>query len=67
MNLSEAMKMVAMDERVLQEKYAKLAEQEKDPFVKAFLKRIVIDAIKHEKKIHKKYSKLLATLNKKTY
>ncbi|MCF6158197.1 MAG: hypothetical protein E3K32_06440 [wastewater metagenome] len=67
MDLSEAMNMVAGDERDLQEKYAKLAEQAADPFVKAFFKRIVIDAKKHEKKVHKKYSKLLAALNKKTY
>lgn len=67
MNLSEAMDMVAKDERELQEKYSKLASQETDPFVQVFLKRIVKDAIKHEKKVRKKYSKLLSTLNKKTY
>ncbi|BBO18474.1 conserved hypothetical protein [Candidatus Brocadia pituitae] len=59
--------MVAKDERELQEKYSKVIEQETDPFVKAFLQRIVKDAIKHEKKVYKKYEKVLAALNKKTY
>ncbi|TVM03856.1 MAG: hypothetical protein CV087_03035 [Candidatus Brocadia sp. WS118] len=67
MNLTDAIDMVAKGERDLQEKYTKLAEEETDPFVKAFLHRIVKDAIKHEKKIYKKYEKVLATLNKKTY
>ncbi len=67
MNLSQALDMVAKDERELQEKYLKLADQETDPFVKAFFQRIVKDAAKHEKKVHKKYSKLLSTLSKKTY
>ena len=67
MNLSEAMEMVARDERELQEKYQQLAEQETDPFVKAFFSRIVKDAAKHEKKVQKKYAKLLSTLSKKTY
>ena len=53
MNLSEAMDMVARDERELQEKYLRLAEQEADPFVKAFFSRIVKDAAKHEKKVRK--------------
>ncbi len=67
MNLIEAINMVAKDERELQEKYSKVIEQETDPFVKAFLQRIVKDAIKHEKKVYKKYEKVLAALNKKTY
>ena len=67
MNLSEAMDMVAHDERELQEKYLKLADMETDPFVKAFFSRIVKDAAKHEKKVQKKYAKLLSTLSKKTY
>ncbi|KKO21143.1 MAG: hypothetical protein DCC43_04345 [Candidatus Brocadia sp.] len=67
MNLTEAIDMVAKDERDLQLKYTKVADEETDPFVKAFLHRIVKDAIKHEKKIYKKYEKVLATLNKKTY
>lgn len=50
MNLTEAIDMVAKDERDLQSKYTKLADGETDPFVKAFLNRIVKDAIKHEKK-----------------
>lgn len=65
--LSETMDMVARDERELQEKCLKLAEQETDSFVKAFFSRIVKDAAKHEKKVHKKYAKLLSTLSKKTY
>lgn len=67
MDLSEAMNMVAKDERDLQEKYSNFANHESDPLVKAFLKRIVIDAQKHEKKVYKKYSKLLSSLTKKTY
>lgn len=67
MNLSEAIDMVAKDERALQEKYLKMADQETDPFVKAFFNRIVKDAVKHEKKIHKKYEKILSALNKKTF
>ncbi len=67
MNLSEAIDMVAKDERALQEKYLKMADQETDPFVKAFFNRIVKDAVKHEKKIHKKYEKILSSLNKKTF
>ncbi len=67
MNLSEAMDMVAHDERELQEKYLKLADMETDPFVKAFFSRVVKDAAKHEKKVQKKYAKLLSTLSKKTY
>ncbi len=53
MNLSEVMDMVARDERELQEKYQKPAEQETDPFVKAFFSRVVKDAAKHEKKVQK--------------
>ncbi|HHT9104844.1 MAG TPA: hypothetical protein ACFYD7_03125 [Candidatus Wujingus californicus] len=67
MNLSEAIDTVAKDERELQEKYMKLADQETDPFVKAFFDRVVKDATKHEKKVRKKYGKILATLNKKTF
>lgn len=67
MNLSEALDMVAKDERELQEKYLKMAEQEIDPFVKAFFHRIVKDAVRHEKKVYKKYTKILHTINKKTY
>lgn len=67
MNLSEAMDMVARDERELQEKYLKLADQENDPFVKAFFNRVVKDARKHEKKVYKKYTKVLASLSKKIY
>ncbi len=67
MNLFEALDMVAKDEKDLQEKYLKLADQEADPFVKAFLHRIVKDAVKHEKKVYKKYEKILNTINKKTY
>ncbi|HHT9130399.1 MAG TPA: hypothetical protein ACFYEC_06000 [Candidatus Brocadiaceae bacterium] len=67
MDISEAMDTVMKDERALQEKYAQLAEQEKDPFVKAFFNRIVKDAIKHEKKVWKKHEKILATLQKRTY
>lgn len=67
MNLSQALDMIAKDERELQEKYLKLADQETDPFVKAFLHRIIKDAVKHEKKVYKKYEKILRTVNKKTY
>ena len=67
MNLSEAIDLVAKDERELQEKYLKMADQEADPFVKAFFNRIVKDATKHEKKLHKKYEKILASLSKKTF
>ena len=67
MDLSEAMDMVTKDERELQEKYLKMADQETDPFVKAFFNRIVKDAAKHEKKLHKKYEKILTALNKKTF
>ncbi len=67
MDISEAMDTVMKDERALQEKYAKLAEQEKDPFVKVFLNRIVKDAMKHEKKVWKKHEKILATLKKRTF
>ncbi len=67
MNLSEAIGIVAKDERELQEKYTRLADQETDPFVKAFFGSVVKDATKHEKKVHKKYGKILATLNKKTF
>jgi len=66
-NLSEAIDMVTKDERELQEKYLKMADQETDPFAKAFFNRIVKDAAKHEKKLHKKYEKILSTLNKKTF
>jgi len=66
-NLSEAIDMVTKDERELQEKYLKMADQETDPFTKAFFNRIVKDAAKHEKKLHKKYEKILAALNKKTF
>jgi len=59
--------MVTKDERELQEKYLKMADQETDPFAKAFFNRIVKDAAKHEKKLHKKYEKILSTLNKKTF
>ena len=67
MDLSEAIDMVTKDERELQEKYLKMADQETDPFVKAFFNRIVKDAAKHEKKLHKKYEKILSALNKKTF
>ena len=67
MNLSEAIDMVTKDERELQEKYLKMADQETDPFVKAFFNRIVKDAAKHEKKLHKKYEKILSALNKKIF
>ncbi len=67
MNLSQALDMVAKDERELQEKYLKIADQETDPFVKAFFHRIVKDAVRHEKKVYKKYEKILKTVNKKTY
>ncbi|GEM_PF-1836212 len=67
MDISEAMDTVMNDERALQEKYAKLAEQENDPFVKAFFNRIVKDATKHEKKVWKKHEKILATLKKRTF
>lgn len=67
MNLSEAIDMVTKDERDLQERYLKMADQETDPFVKAFFNRIVKDAAKHEKKLHKKYEKILSSLNKKTF
>ncbi len=59
--------MVTKDERELQEKYLKMADKETDPFVKAFFNRIVKDAAKHEKKLHKKYEKILSALNKKTF
>ncbi len=67
MNLSEAMDMVIKDEIELQEKYVKLAEQETDPLLKAFFVRIVKDAKYHEKKLHKKYEKLLSTLKRRTF
>lgn len=67
MNLSEAIDLVEKDERALQEKYSRLVDEETDPFVKAFFNRIVKDAKKHEKKLHKKYEKILATLNKKAF
>ena len=44
-----------------------MADQETDPFAKAFFNRIVKDAAKHEKKLHKKYEKILSALNKKTF
>ncbi len=62
MNLSEAMEMVLKEEKELQDKYTKLAEEEKDPLLKAFFNGIVKDSTKHEKKLNKKYIKLLATL-----
>ena len=67
MNLSEAIDMIAKDERALQEKYLRLADEESDPFVKAFFNRIVKDATKHERKVNKKYAKILAALSKKTF
>ncbi|MBE7446906.1 MAG: hypothetical protein HS132_17465 [Planctomycetia bacterium] len=67
MNLFDAFDMVAKDEKALQEKYLKHADQETDPFVKAFFNRIVKDAVKHENKVYKKYEKILKTINKKTY
>ncbi|MCK6468469.1 hypothetical protein FBQ80_01415 [Candidatus Brocadia sp. AMX2] len=67
MDLYQALDMVAKDERQVQEKYLKLAEQETDPFVKAFFHRIVKDAVRHEKKVYKKYEKILHTVSKKTY
>ncbi|MBM4055083.1 MAG: rubrerythrin [Planctomycetes bacterium] len=67
MDLPDALEMVINDERALQEKYKNLAEEEKNPFVKEFFKRIVKDAINHEKKLHKKYEKILSALKKKTY
>ncbi|MDR4506837.1 MAG: hypothetical protein MRJ65_01145 [Candidatus Brocadiaceae bacterium] len=67
MDLSEAMDMAINDERALQEKYSRLAQEENNPFVKAFLERIVVDAKKHEKRLRKKYEKLLAGLKKKAF
>ena len=37
------------EEKEVQEKYSKLAEQETDPFLKAFFHGIVKDSTKHEK------------------
>ncbi len=62
MNLSEAMEMVIKEVKELQVKYTKLAEQETDPLLKAFFKGILKDSTKHEKKLNKKYAKLLSTL-----
>ncbi len=62
MNLSEAMEMVINEEKELQERYTNLAEKETDPLLKAFFNGIVKDSAKHEKKLHKKYVKLLSTL-----
>ncbi len=62
MNLSEAMEMVIKEEKEVKEKYSKLAEQETNPFLKAFFHGIVKDSAKHEKKLNKKYTKLLSTL-----
>ncbi len=62
MNLSEAMEMVIKEEQELRKKYKKLAEQEKDPLLKAFFNGVVKDSTKHEKKLNKKYVKLLSTL-----
>jgi rubrerythrin len=67
MNLSEAMQMVIKDKQDMQEKYAKLAEQETDPLLKTFFNRSVKDAKKHEKKLHKKYEKLLSALKKEAF
>ncbi len=67
MNLSEAMDMVIKDENEFQEKYTKLAEQETDPLLKTFFNRIVKDAKRHEKKLHKKYARILSTLKKRTF
>jgi rubrerythrin len=62
MNLSEAMEMAIKEQKELQDKYTKLAGQEMDPFLKAFFNGIVKDSTKHEKKLNKKYAKLLSTL-----
>ena len=62
MNLSEAMEMVIKEEKELQEKYTKLAEQETDPLLKVFFNGIIKDSTKHEKKLNKKYVKLMSTL-----
>ncbi len=65
MHLSEAMEMVIKEEKEIQNKYIKLAEQETDPLLKAFFNGTVKDSIKHEKKLNKKYVKLLSTLKKR--
>ncbi len=62
MNLSEAMEMVIKEEKELQVKYTKFAEQETDPLLKAFFNGILKDSTKYEKKLNKKYAKLLSTL-----
>ncbi len=62
MNISDAMEMVIKEEKELQGKYKALAEQNTDPLLKAFFNGIVKDSAKHEKKLNKKYVKLLATL-----
>lgn len=67
MNLSEAIEIVIKDEIELQEKYTKLAEKQTDPLLKAFFDRIVIDAQNHERKLRKKYAKLLHTLKKRMF
>ncbi len=56
------MEMVIKEEQELRKKYKKLAEQEKDPLLKAFFNGVVKDSTKHEKKLNKKYVKLLSTL-----
>ncbi len=62
MNLSEAMEMAIEEVKVLQEKYTKLAEQTTDPMLKTFFNGIIRDSKKYEKKVNKKYVKLLSTL-----
>ena len=66
MHLTEAMEMVIKEQKELQNKYTKLAEQETDPLLKAFFNRITKDSIKQEKKLNKKYVKLLSRLNKRS-
>ena len=66
MHLTEAMEMVIKEEKETQNKYTKLAEQETDSLLKAFFNGIVKDSIILEKKVNKKYLKLLSTLNKRT-
>ncbi len=66
MHLTEAMKVVIQEQKELQNKYTKLAEQETDSLLKAFFNGIVKGSIIREKKMNKKYLKLLTTLNKRT-
>ena len=66
MHLTEAMEMVIKEQKELQNKYTKLAEQETDSLLKAFFNGIIKDSIIHEKKVNKKHLKLLSTLSKRT-